>query len=129
MSDVEEIIFNTEINQLIQTYIEIFKFEYDEISEKDWNDYKNKPRCGSCRKKILDVFRQDEEKFNNIISKLRGKETIVYFPGPINESIVKEFNDLKEMEAFLTDLKKRGKMIRSATPSPNGKGGFVLVVL
>jgi len=43
--------------------------------------------------------------------------------------MVKEFENIVEMESFLKDLKSRGIVIRSATPSTNGRGGWIMVIM
>jgi len=123
------VLFSQEINELITKNADIFMYEYpDIVSEKDWNDFKTKPNC-KCRKKIMDGLLKDMTKFNQIVSKLKGEEIEIIFPKPLEETIVEEFETLKEMEVFLKELKNKGIMFRSATPSPNGKGGFILIVL
>ena len=124
----KEALFNQEYNKVITDNIEIFKYEYSSIDEKMWEEFKNKPNC-KCRGKIFKVLKENMGKFNSIMSKLTGEDIEMLFPGPLEETLVKEFDDLKSMEKFLNDIRKKGKMIRSATPSPNGKGGFVLICM
>jgi len=124
----KEVLFDQKYNAKIIENIEIFKYEYPEIAEQTWNEFRDKPNC-SCRGKIFKIFQDNIDKFNGIMSKLLGEEVIVNFPGPLTETIVKEFDTLKEMEAFLNELRVKSKMMRSASPSPNGKGGFVLICM
>ena len=125
---VKDIVFNQEVNEVLVQNAEIFSYEYPEIDAKTWDEFKRKPNC-KCRGKIFDLLRKDPDKLNGILSKLMGEEVNLFFPSPIDDPIVKEFNDLKGMEDFLKELKSKGKMIRSATPSSNGKGGFIIIVM
>ena len=124
----KEVLFNQDYNKIVTDNLEIFKYEYPDIGDKNWEDFKNKPNC-KCRGEIFKSFKDDINKFNAIMSKLTGEDIEMLFPGPLEETLVKEFDDLKSMEEFLNDLRKKGKMIRQANPSPNGKGGFVLICM
>lgn len=124
----KEILFEQKENKLIIDNVEIFKYEYPEISENDWNDFVTKPNC-QCRGKIFSILKKDQKKLDFIFSKLMNEDVSIIFRGPIEEPIVKEFDDLKQMEEFLKELNRKGKLFRSASPSPNGKGGYVLIVL
>jgi len=123
-----DVIFDQDVNARINKNIEIFAYEYPEIDEKTWKEFKEKPNC-KCRGKVLKKLQKDKSKFNAIMSKLMDEEVEIHFPMPIENPIVKEFETLKEMEDFLNELKSKGKLMRSANPSPNGKGGFVLIVM
>ena len=124
----KEILFDQEINKLIVTNVPILQYEYSQVDEKTWNEFATKPNC-ACRGKIFKLFQDDPKKFNEIVSKLMGEEVAILFPGPIEDPIVKEFKTLKGMEEYLKELKSKGKMIRSASPAPNGSGGYLLVVM
>ena len=121
-------IFDQSLLKTIMDNLEIFKYEYPEVGEKNWTDFKNKPQC-KCRKAIFETLKADPEKLNRIFSKLLSESVEIFFPAPIDQPIVKEFETLVQLESFLKELKAQGKIIRSATPSPNGKGGFLLIVL
>jgi len=129
MPITKEILFNPELNDIIVKNVEIFAFEYPNISDKKWKEFKNKPNCQKCRMEIFAELKKDSDKLNTIFSRLLDDAVIVNFPGPLTDPIVKEFDNIVEMEKFLKDIKKKGIMIRSASPSPNGKGGFVLICL
>jgi len=123
-----DIIFNQQIQELIKESADIFGFEYPAISEKKWQEFKNNPNC-KCNAEIYAEIQKDVEKMNSIFSTLMGEEVNIIFPGPLPEAIVQEFENIKDMENFIKELQKKGKMIRSASPSPNGKGGFILIVM
>lgn len=123
-----EIVYDKEIDTLVKKNLNIFEYEYEDIPKSDWVDFKNKPNC-TCRQKIIKALSSNPDKFNQIISKLSGKDTVVYFPKPLDEPMVKEFDTLIDMESFLKELKRKGTLFRSAAPSPNGKGGFILIVM
>ena len=124
----KEILFDQELNRLVIKNVEIFQYEYSQVDEKTWKEFATKPNC-SCRTKIINLFKAIPEKFNKIISKLVNDDVVVLYPGPIEDPIVKEFKTLKGMEEFLKELKSKGKMVRSASPAPNGKGGYILIVM
>jgi len=127
---VEDILYNKKlIDGIIKENLDIFKYEYRDngIREKTWRDYKTKEKC-SCKKKIFAFFMEDSDKFNAIMSKLMGKDVNIIFPEPIKEPIVKEFDNIVDMESFLISLKEDGKVFRNLNPSPNGKGGYILIV-
>jgi len=125
----KDILFSKEYLDLILDNVEIFKFEFPNISDEDWKEYLSKKNCGSCRKKVIGVMRQDMDKLNDIFSKLLEEDVVLNFPGKIEDPIVEEFDNIADMQNFLKDLKSKGKQIQSATPSPNGKGGYLLVVM
>jgi hypothetical protein len=108
---------------------EIFRYEFSNIADKDWKDFKKKRNCGICRKRVLGSMKQEPEKMNEIFSKLLDEDVIVHFPGPIEDPIVEEFDNIADMQNYLKTLKSHGKQIKSANPSPNGKGGYLLVVM
>jgi len=120
--------FNNDIMQTIIDNLDIFKYEYPEVKSKTWDDFKAKPNC-KCRGDILKMLKEDMIKFNGIICKLLDKDIEVVFPSPLEKTIVKEFENIKEMEEYLRHLNDTGKIIRSATPAPNGTGGFILIVM
>jgi len=124
----KDVLFSNDVLRVINDNIEIFIYEYPEIDEKTWNDFKRKPNC-KCRGRVIKTFQKDLEKINGILSKLMGEDIVIHFTSPLEEPIVKEFKDLKEIEDFLKDLRRKGKIIRSASPSPNGKGGFIVIVM
>lgn len=125
----KDVILNRDYIDLIFENEEIFKYEFPNIPDDDWEAYKKKKRCGQCRKKVIGVMKEEPEKFNSIFSKLLDEDVQVHFPGPIEEPIVKEFENIVEMQKYLKELKSIGKQIKSANPSPNGKGGYLLVVM
>jgi len=124
----KEILFDQDINNLIVKNVSIFQYEYSQIDEKTWKEFSTKPNC-KCRGKVFKILQEDMEKLNAILSKLMGEEISLIFPGALEEPIAKEFETLKGMEDFLKELKAKGKIIRSASPAPNGKGGYLLVVM
>ena len=124
----KELLFGKDVTRLINKNLEIFVYEYPDIDEKTWNEFKAKPNC-KCRGRIIKAFQKDPDKINKIISKLMGEDVVVYFTSTLEEPIVKEFDSLKEIEDFLKDLRRKGKVLRSASPSPNGKGGFVVIIM
>lgn len=125
---VKDIIFNKTINDLIVKNVEIFEYEFTSIDSKDWQDFAKKPNC-KCRTKIFEQLKKDKKHFDEVMSKLMGEDVEIHFPAPLDEPIVKEFENLKQLEDYLKDLKRKGTVIRNANPSPNGKGGFVLIVM
>jgi hypothetical protein len=127
--EAEDIIFNKDIRETIVNNIDIFKREFENIDKKDWKGYVKEQGCPSCKRKVFNTFRQNSEKMNRILSELMEKSVNLIFPGPIEEPIIKEFDNIIEMQSYLKSLQKMGKKFRSATPSPNGKGGYILVVL
>jgi hypothetical protein len=123
-----DIIFNKTINDLIVKNVEIFTFEFPSIPENDWKDFAKKPNC-KCRNKIFEELKKEKTKFDSVMSRLMGEEVEIHFPAPLDEPIVKEFENLKKMEEYLKELKRKGTVIRNANPSPDGKGGFILIVM
>jgi hypothetical protein len=124
----KEIIFNGKLKEILINNVDIFEYGFKDVPEKIWKDFKNKPNCG-CVGQILTALQKDLDKTNTIFSEFLGEDIKVVFPGPIESPIVKEFDNIVEMEKYLKNLQQKGKMIRSATPSPNGKGGFILIVM
>jgi len=125
----ENIIFNKNIIQLIIDNIDIFKYEYPNIKDKTWKLFLEKKGGCSCTKSIIKEFKSDIEKINSILSELLNQKVNLNFYGPLKNPIVKEFPSLSEMELFLKELKSKGTHIQSATPSPNGQGGYIMVIM
>ena len=124
----ERMLFSAELESTIRENLDIFGYEYPEVPKKDIEDYKKKANC-NCKRSLFAEFRKDMDKFNSIMSKMMGKDVEIYFASPLEDPIVKEFANIVEMEEFLKDLKSKGKMVRSATPSPNGSGGYIMVIM
>jgi hypothetical protein len=125
---VKRILFNADIEKVIRSNLDIFAYEYPDVPKKDIEEYKKKPNC-NCKRALFESFREDMQKFNSIMSKMMEEEVEVYFVRPLEEPMVKEFENIVEMESFLKDLKSRGIVIRSATPSTNGRGGWIMVIM
>jgi len=125
----EDTVFRQSEIKIVLDNLDIFKYEYPDVRKRDWDNFVAKKGGCSCTKKIIDGFKRDIDKTNSIFSKLMGKEVSMYFAGPIQDPVVKEFDSIQDVEAFLKKLKNQGKQIKSATPAPNGKGGYILVVL
>jgi len=117
-----------EIDQILENK-EIFQYEFPEVSDKDWETFTKKRNCGACRKRVVGPMRKQPDKMNVIFSKLLGEEVEICYPGPIDTPIIEEFDNIVDMQKFLKSLKEQGKQIQNATPSPNGKGGYLLVVM
>ncbi len=128
MELVRKIVFNKELMDIMKENMEIFKYEYPNVEDTDWNE-SVKGKCGPCMQNILNAFKEDDEKLNSIFSKFLQEEVKVYFPHTIESPIVKEFDSLSAMEDYLKELKSTGSMIRNASPSSNGSGGYLLVVM
>jgi hypothetical protein len=126
--EVEEIIFNPEIRNLVIENIDSFKSEYPDISKEDWEGYINDKGCRNCKMKIFQIFKDDNEKFNSIISRIKGNPVEISFPGPIQDPMVKEFSSIIEMEEFLKELKRKRVRYQNIATSPDGKGGYILIV-
>ena len=127
-NETKEVLFDQKINETILKSIDIFKYEYPQIKSDMWDEYKAKPNC-KCRGKIFAEFKNNMDKFNSIMSKLMHEEIEIIFPGPLQETIVKEFDTITEMQDYLNELRRKGTLLKSASPSPNGKGGFVLICM
>ena len=125
----KDVVFNKKYLDLMLENIETFKSEFSDIPLEDWDEYLANKSCGSCRQKIMGVIRQDTDKLSKVFSEILGENVSLNFPGKIESPIVEEFNNTTDMQEFLKGLKSKGKQIQSATPSPNGKGGYLLVVM
>lgn len=126
---VEDIVFGRTEIQIILDNIEIFQYEFPGVRGRDWKNFISKKGGCSCTQNIIQKLKENPIKTNEIFSQLLDKKINLYFPGPIDNPIVKEFSTLSDMEVFLKTLKNQGKHIKSATPAPDGKGGYILVVI
>ena len=124
----KNLVFRKEHIDLIFENKEIFQYEYPEIPEKDWVEFESKPSCNNCRRKVIRVMRNDTDKMNSIFSAILGEEINFKFPGKLEYPIIEEFGTVGDMQNYIARLKSEGKIIESITPSPNGQGGYLLVV-
>jgi len=121
-------VFDQALMDVIRENLEIFKYEYPKVKDKDWEEFQKNTGCGSCINNIITHLKKDKGKMNAIFSKLLDEDVVINFMEALESPIVKEFDNIVEMETFLKRLKEEGKIIRTVSPSPNGKGGYILVL-
>ena len=119
--------FLPDVKKIFKQNFEKATEKFPEIPAKLLYDFVHKEKC-NCNRKVKLILQENAIVLNEFISQVTKQPTKVEFSNQQLEPIVKEFDDLVQMEMFLKQLRKEGKRIQNVSTTPKTDGGYILIV-